>query len=113
MLICEYVGVTHFHVCVSSEGGVVYIIGINYRVTVEQGSVRLKALEAENTSLHDQLEMMNTSLSAISRDREELRDMNDRSSAELRKALEVSAIRVYFSSKPTTLTSLSHKQSYE
>ena len=37
---------------------------------------------------------MNKSLSAISLEREELRDMNQKSSAELRKALEVSAVGV-------------------
>ncbi len=56
-----------------------------------QGS-RLKVLETDNVSLRDQVDMMNKSLSAISLEREELRDMNEKSSADLRKALEVSGL---------------------
>jgi len=56
---------------------------------VDQQGSRLKVLERENVAMRDQVELMNTSLSAISLEREELRDMNQKSSAELRKALEV------------------------
>ena len=53
-----------------------------------QGS-RLKTLETENTSLRDQVALMNESMSVITSEREELRSMNEKSSADLRKALEV------------------------
>ena len=59
------------------------------RNTVEQQGGRLKVLEVENTGLKDQVKLMNESLSVITLEREELRTMNERSSAELRKALEV------------------------
>ena len=64
-------------------------VSVCYRSTVEQQGSRLKVLEKDNVGLRDQVDLMNKSLSTISLEREELRDMNQKSSAELRKALEV------------------------
>ena len=54
----------------------------------KQGS-RVKSLEGENASLREQVSLMTESLSVITQEREELRNMNEQSSAQLRKALEV------------------------
>ena len=70
---------------------------------MEQQGGRLKILESENRSLSDQVEMMNKSLSAISLDKEELRNMNEQSSAELKKALEVSTVQCCWLSKYSCL----------
>ena len=60
-----------------------------YRTTSSSQASRLKTLESENASLRDQVTLMNESLSVISKEREELRSMNEQSSTQLRKALEV------------------------
>lgn len=52
----------------------------------------MKTLEADNSSLRDQVVLMNESLSVINTEREELRTINEQSSAQLRKALEVSHV---------------------
>ena len=59
------------------------------RNTLDRQGSRLKVLETENSSLKDQVTLMNESLSIISLEREGLRAMNEKSSADLRKALEV------------------------
>lgn len=56
--------------------------------TVDRQGSRLATLESENTSLREQVALMNESLSVITLEREGLRTMNEHSSAQLRKALE-------------------------
>ena len=59
------------------------------RTTVSKQASRLQVCESENSSLREQVALMNESLSVITLEREELRSMNQQNSAQLRKALEV------------------------
>ena len=56
---------------------------------MEKQGCRVRSVEGENASLREQVSLMTESLSVLTQEREELRSMNEQSSAQLRKALEV------------------------
>ena len=55
---------------------------------VEQLQAKTKTVEKDNSALKDTVTSLQDQLTILSQDREELRSMNEKSSAELRKALE-------------------------